>query len=99
MDSREFTAGLLTTALGASMGGAGVGNLSGMTSEWPLLEEWFSTAAFVVPPLYTFGNAGRNTLRAQRYINLDRSVIRTFPFWRERSFEFRAETFNIFNHP
>jgi hypothetical protein len=26
-------------------------------------------------------------------------VIRSFPFWREGSFEFRAEAFNIFNHP
>jgi hypothetical protein len=61
--------------------------------------EWFNTAAFALPPLYTFGNAGRNTLRAQRYITLDTSVIRAFPFWREGVFEFRAEAFNIFNHP
>jgi hypothetical protein len=61
--------------------------------------EWFNTAAFALPPLYTFGNAGRNTLRAQRYITLDTSIIRAFPFWREGVFEFRAEAFNIFNHP
>jgi hypothetical protein len=61
--------------------------------------EWFNTAAFAVPPLYTFGNAGRNTLRDQRYITLDTSIIRSFPFWREGVFEFRAEAFNIFNHP
>jgi hypothetical protein len=61
--------------------------------------EWFNTSAFVLPPLYTFGNAGRNTLRAQRYITLDSGIIRAFPFWREGVFEFRAEAFNIFNHP
>jgi hypothetical protein len=36
---------------------------------------------------------------SSRYITLDTSVIRAFPFWREETFEFRAEAFNIFNHP
>ena len=61
--------------------------------------EWFNVDAFALPPLYTFGDAYRNNLQAQRYINLDTSVIRSFPFWHEKSFEFRAEAFNIFNHP
>ena len=63
------------------------------------LAEWFNTAAFAVPAKYTFGNAGRNTLQAQRWINLDTSVIRSFPIWREKRFEFRAEGFNVLNHP
>ncbi|MFZ1015861.1 MAG: hypothetical protein WAN28_21120, partial [Terracidiphilus sp.] len=61
--------------------------------------EWFNIDAFALPTLYTFGNAYRNNLRAQRFINLDTSLIRSFPLWRERSFEFRAEAFNVFNHP
>jgi len=61
--------------------------------------EWFNTAAFEIPALYTFGNAGRNTLQAQRWINLDSSVIRSFPIWHEKRFEFRAEAFNVANHP
>jgi hypothetical protein len=61
--------------------------------------KWFNTAAFAVPQQYTFGNVGRNSLQGQRLINLDTSVIRSFPFWRERRIEFRAEAFNIFNHP
>ena len=63
------------------------------------VNEWFNTSAFALPDLYTFGNAGRNTLQAQRWINLDSSVIRSFPIWHEKRFEFRAEAFNIFNHP
>src|SRR5579862_6433595 len=39
MDRREFTAGIVTTALGASIGGAGVGMFSSKTSERPLLEQ------------------------------------------------------------
>jgi hypothetical protein len=62
--------------------------------------EWFNINAFAIPPIYTFGDVGRNTLQSQRWINMDMSVIRSFPFWGEgRRFEFRAETFNIFNHP
>jgi hypothetical protein len=63
------------------------------------LEKWFNTAAFQVPAKYTFGNAGRNSMQAQRWINLDSSVIRSFPIWHEKQFEFRAEAFNVFNHP
>ncbi|MFC5861873.1 carboxypeptidase regulatory-like domain-containing protein [Acidicapsa dinghuensis] len=62
--------------------------------------EWFNINAFAIPARYTFGDAGRNSLQAQRWINMDMSVIRSFPFWGEgRRFEFRAEAFNIFNHP
>lgn len=38
-------------------------------------------------------------MQSQRLINLDSSVIRSFPFWREDRIEFRAEAFNLFNHP
>jgi hypothetical protein len=59
---------------------------------------WFNTAAFAVPAQYTFGNVGRNSMQSQRWINLDTSIIRSFPFWREKRIEFRAESFNLLNH-
>lgn len=62
-------------------------------------QEWFNTAAFAIPAPYTFGNAGRNTLRTQRYWDLTPSVIRKFPIWEDVLFEFRAEAFNSLNHP
>lgn len=62
-------------------------------------QEWFNTSAYAAPPAYQYGNAGRNSLRSQRYWDLTSSVIRQFPFWGERRFEFRAEGFNLFNHP
>jgi hypothetical protein len=61
--------------------------------------EWFPTAAYAVPALYTYGNGGTNTQRDQRWINLDSSVIRSFPIWHEKQFQFRAEAFNLLNHP
>jgi hypothetical protein len=62
--------------------------------------QWFNTAAFAIPAPYTFGNSYRGLIRAQRFINFDTSVIRSFPLWHEGTrFEFRAEAFNLFNHP
>jgi hypothetical protein len=61
--------------------------------------EWFNTAAWAIPAQYTYGNGGRNTLQAQRWINLDTSVIRSFPIRERLRFEFRAEGFNLANHP
>jgi hypothetical protein len=61
--------------------------------------EWFNTSAYAVPAQFTYGNGGTNSQRDQRWINLDASVIRSFPIWREKQFQFRAESFNLMNHP
>jgi Carboxypeptidase regulatory-like domain len=64
--------------------------------------EWFNTAAYAIPAQYTYGDGGRNTQQYQRWLNLDASVIRSFPFnalSEQMHFEFRAEAFNLANHP
>ncbi len=60
---------------------------------------WFNTAAFAVPAAGTFGNAGRNSLRGPAFWDLDMSLFREFPVREERTIEFRAEAFNMLNHP
>ena len=60
--------------------------------------EWFNTAAWAIPAQYTYGDGGRNTQQYQRWINLDLSVIRSFPIKEQFHFEFRAESFNLANH-
>jgi hypothetical protein len=45
-----------------------------------------------------FGNVGRNVLRGPKQTNVDFSVIKRFQVLETRSFEFRAEFFNLFNH-
>jgi hypothetical protein len=45
------------------------------------------------------GNVGRNCLRGPRQVNLDFSIAKLFPLAESRNFEFRAEFFNLFNHP
>jgi Carboxypeptidase regulatory-like domain len=58
----------------------------------------FNTAAYATPPQYTYGTAGRNSLRASPYWNLDTSLFKQFPVREEMRFEFRAEAFNLFNN-
>jgi hypothetical protein len=45
------------------------------------------------------GNVGRNCQRGPRQVNLDFSIAKLFPLAESRNFEFRAEFFNLFNHP
>jgi hypothetical protein len=63
----------------------------------PTADEWFNTAAFAAPAVYTFGNLGRYRLRSAPVWNIDASVFRQFPFLESRSVEFRAESFNLPN--
>ena len=65
----------------------------------PSIKEWFNKTAFAVPANYTFGDEGRNSLRADGYKDLDASVFREFPLGEERRVEFRAEAFNLTNTP
>lgn len=61
---------------------------------------WFNTKAIVTPAPFTFGNMGRNSLRADRWRNTDLSLFRQFNvgLGESRYFEFRAEAFNVFNN-
>jgi hypothetical protein len=45
-----------------------------------------------------FGRVGRNVLRGPKQTNVDFSIIKRFPVLETKSFEFRAEFFNLFNH-
>jgi hypothetical protein len=68
----------------------------------PTTGRWFDTSQVATPAPFTFGNSGRNRLRSDGWENFDISVFRNFPlsFLGEgRRVEFRAEAFNLFNHP
>ena len=60
---------------------------------------WINPNAFGIPGQDSFGNAPRNSLRGDGYVNFDMSVFRSFPLGEKRSLQFRAEAFNVFNHP
>jgi len=65
----------------------------------PTRQEWFNTAAFTNPPIYTFGNVPRPLpkVRATGTTNVDLSLFKMIPLYREYALQFRAESFNAFN--
>jgi len=46
-----------------------------------------------------FGNEGRNVERGSAFTNFDASLTRSFKLTEIMRLQFRAESFNIFNHP
>ena len=64
----------------------------------PRPELWFDTRAFALPAVGTFGNLGRNTMRADGTQTVDFSLQKKFRIKERMRFEFRAEAFNLFNH-
>ena len=55
--------------------------------------------AFAEPPAGEVGNAPRNFVRGFGIWQLDLAVRREFPVYERLKLQFRAEAFNIFNHP
>ncbi len=60
---------------------------------------WFDINAFPLPAQYTFGNAGRNILIGPGVNILDGSIRKEFATTETQRLEFRAEFFNMVNHP
>jgi hypothetical protein len=62
-------------------------------------DHFFNTAAFTAPAPFTFGNAGRDTIPGPGNNIFDFALARKFRVREGHSIQFRAETFNAFNHP
>jgi Carboxypeptidase regulatory-like domain len=62
----------------------------------PLLD---NPAAYSQPTGLTFGNSGRNSLAGPGRINFDMGLFKHFAIRESMALEFRAEAFNVFNHP
>jgi hypothetical protein len=58
----------------------------------------FDASALTLPTLGTMGNARRRFFSGPGLENLDATLARSFPMPDSRSFEFRAEAFNLANH-
>jgi hypothetical protein len=63
------------------------------------VSRWFDTAAFVSPVGFAFGDSGRNILTGPRLVQWDFSLFKSIPISDRFRLQFRAESFNIFNHP
>ena len=60
---------------------------------------WFNTAAFVNQTPFSYGNAGRDTIIGPGIIEVDASITKNFNITEHQILEFRAECFNVANHP
>jgi outer membrane receptor protein involved in Fe transport len=60
---------------------------------------WYQTSCFVTPPLYTFGNTGRNVLIGPGMETWDLGADKDFRITERAGLQFRAEFFNTLNHP
>ncbi len=60
-------------------------------------DQWFDTGAFVLPPIFTYGNAGAFIVDADGRHNWDVAVQKNFKFKENHRLEFRTEFFNISN--
>jgi len=67
----------------------------------PTLGEGFNTKCFVDPPPGELGNSSRTVLYGPGFANTDFSAVKYFPlpFREGMRLDFRAEFFNLFNHP
>jgi len=61
------------------------------------LKTWFDKSAYVVAPIYSYGQVRANTLRSDLFRQYDASIFKNFALPRESVLSFRAEFFNISN--
>ena len=81
-------------------------NLVGDPNSGPhTVQEWFNTSAFqrITPdpnsPVQQFGSEGRNVVQGPGYANWDFSLLKNISLRENEEFQFRAELFNLLNHP
>ena len=61
--------------------------------------QWFDPAAFQPPAPGFYGNAGRNVCRGPNFRNMDFTVLKNTRVSDRLELQFRAEVFNLTNHP
>jgi hypothetical protein len=74
-------------------------NTSGSVSS--RISQYFNPTVFSQPAPYTFGNVARELaiLRSPRLVDLDLSIFKNFQLAERFRLQFRAESFNLMNHP
>ncbi len=104
---RPFTVALLSeidnSGTGRSILGFGANDRPNLVGNPDLsnrtTSQWFNTAAFAFPAPGTFGNAGRNILEGPGFQSVNVSLVKNTNFSERVNLQFRAEAFNLFNHP
>ncbi|PWT97374.1 MAG: hypothetical protein C5B51_31425 [Terriglobia bacterium] len=87
------------TGTGSNAGRPNVVAGCDLYSGFQTLTAWFNTGCFALQPAGTYGNAGRDTIIGPNLWNLDNSLTKDFKVRERLTVQFRAEAFNIMNHP
>ena len=74
-------------------------NLSAFAVPCTLDPSGDGSAGSCLPGSYRFGTLGRNSLRGPGYRNFDLALVKTTKVNERLKVQFRAEFFNVFNHP
>ena len=61
------------------------------------VQNWLNPAAFAIPANGTWGNAGRNLVRAPGHWQIDTALEKRIPVHERLAVTFRAEAFNVMN--
>ncbi len=89
--------------LGLSGGNIGLATrpdvVAGSKLSYPkTVAQWFDTSAFAAPAYGFYGDAGRNLIRGPGIEKWDVSLFKNFSLAERAKLQFRAESFNLFNH-
>jgi hypothetical protein len=78
-----------------------VGNPNALPAGVDRHYEWFNTAAFAQPAAFTFGNVDRTLpdTRGPGFNSFDMGLQKIFNLSERVRMQFRAESFDVFNHP
>jgi hypothetical protein len=60
---------------------------------------WFDPCVFILPPVGTFGNLAKNAVIGPGLADVDFAMKKQFNITERTNLQFRAEAFNLFNHP
>ena len=95
-----FTVNISSDQANIGSGPAQRPNISGNPNDGPQNpQEWFNTSVFSLPALYTFGTAPRNAVIGPGLREFDLSLQKDIRLSEAAKLEFRAEAYNLFNHP
>jgi hypothetical protein len=87
--------------IGVSSSRASVAGDPNLPADQRTLTRWFNTEAFLPPERMVqglFGNAGRNVLIGPAFSQWDMALLKNFRFREKMNVQFRAESFNVWNH-
>ncbi len=81
--------------------GGDEGGQTGCPTQVHTIQHWFNPCAFATATIGQLGTAARAPVYGPRFVNTDFSLIKDLPlsFREGMNLQFRAEFFNLFNHP